>query len=165
MVNFLFTKGMRTENYITGFSVRMRMAQVNNMPEVAREVDLLNGAVALLGNTNYKNNLARRFAMNKVPVTSFLFGDDVSQSAKQIEDSEKLKFKFAPKKPPSTWSFTSSRARGFWGSQSHRSYARFQPYGLQRQETRGVQQQHFSTRQDSVPKIAKGLGQPRPRQQ
>lgn len=154
-----------------------KVAQVDDLSEVAREVDNLNGALALLGTANYKNNLARRFVMkreinskyahlcsSKVPVTSFLFGDDVSNSAKQIEDSEKLKFKFAPRKPLSTWSFTSSRGRGFWGAQPHRSFARFQPYGVQRQGTRGAPRQQFTTRQDSAPKNAKGRGQSRPRQ-
>ena len=102
---------------------------------------MLNGALALLGNATCKTNMARRFAMkreinqkyahlcsSKVPVTRFLFGDDVSQTAKQIEDSEKLKSKIAPKKFPSTWSFMGTRTRGYWGSASHRNFSsRFQP--------------------------------------
>ncbi|MPC51571.1 hypothetical protein E2C01_045420 [Portunus trituberculatus] len=75
-----------------------KVAQDKNLSEVAREVGVLNGALALMGNANYKNNLVRHFTMkhkinhkyahfcsSKVPVTCFLFDDDVSQSAKQIE--------------------------------------------------------------------------------
>ncbi|MPC35589.1 hypothetical protein E2C01_029014 [Portunus trituberculatus] len=40
-----------------------KVAQDGGLPEVARAVCVLNGALALLGNANYKSNLARRFAM------------------------------------------------------------------------------------------------------
>ncbi|MPC85682.1 hypothetical protein E2C01_080466 [Portunus trituberculatus] len=61
-----------------------------------------------LKNANYHNNLGRRFIIKseinprynhlcseKVSMKRFLFGDDVSQSAKTIEDSAKLKNKFS----------------------------------------------------------------------
>ncbi|MPC61306.1 hypothetical protein E2C01_055376 [Portunus trituberculatus] len=67
-------------------------------PEVAHEVGMFNGALSLLGNAYHKNNLARQFIIkheinqkyahlcsDKVPMT-LLFGDDVSLSAKHIED-------------------------------------------------------------------------------
>lgn len=74
-----------------------KVAQEENHPVVAQEVGKINGALALLGSANYRNtcNLARHFVMNreinhkfmhlctkKVPITRFLFGDDVSKSVK-----------------------------------------------------------------------------------
>ncbi|MPC54113.1 hypothetical protein E2C01_048020 [Portunus trituberculatus] len=153
-----------------------KVAQDEDLPEVAREVGVLNGALALLGNANYKN-LARRFAMkceinhkyahlcsSKVPITRFLFGDDVSQSAKQTEDSEKLKNKFIAKKLTSTWPFTGTRTRGYWGSPSHRSFSRYQPHG---QLWYGAKcaQWHYTTCQDSFLKNARSRGQHQPQQQ
>ncbi|MPC76917.1 hypothetical protein E2C01_071353 [Portunus trituberculatus] len=95
-----------------------------DLPEVAREVGVFNRALALLGNANYKNNLARRFAMkhkinhkcthfcsSKVPVTCFQFVGAVSQSAKQIKVQ-----KFIAKKLTSAWPLTETRPRGYRGS-------------------------------------------------
>ncbi|MPC93570.1 hypothetical protein E2C01_088703 [Portunus trituberculatus] len=72
-----------------------KVAQEEKHSVVAQEVGVLNGALALLGNVNFRNNLARRFVMKhelnqkfshlckeKVPMTRFLFGDDVSRSVK-----------------------------------------------------------------------------------
>lgn len=119
-----------------------KMAQDEGNAAIAQEVSLLNGALALLGNANHKNNIARRFVMkrelnqkyahlcsDKVPMSRLLFGDDVSLSAKQIEDSEKLKNKISVKKPASTWKFAGGRSRGFWGRPAHRGWSsRVQPY-------------------------------------
>ena len=79
------------------------VAQEDGHPVVAREVGMLNGALALLGNAHYKHNLARRFVLkreinhkyahlcsDKVPVTQLLVGGDVYHSAKQIEDAVNL---------------------------------------------------------------------------
>lgn len=68
---------------------------------VAHEKGMVNGALALLRHTNYKINLAGHFKIkreinpkyarlcsDKVLMTRFLFGDDVSQSARQIDESE-----------------------------------------------------------------------------
>ena len=85
---------------------------------LANRVDMLNGALALVGNANYRNNIARRLVIkkeinpkyahlctDKVPMTRQLFGDDVSTSAKQIEEADKLKFKIQQKRP-----FTAGRS-------------------------------------------------------
>ncbi|MPC69179.1 hypothetical protein E2C01_063394 [Portunus trituberculatus] len=48
---------------------------------------------------------------DKVPMTRLLFGDDVSQSAKHIEESKKLRSKIAPRKPLPTWKFGASKRR------------------------------------------------------
>ncbi|MPC55315.1 hypothetical protein E2C01_049247 [Portunus trituberculatus] len=79
-----------------------KVAQDVGNPVVVQEVGKINGALALLGHANHRTNLARHFIMrheinqkyahlcsDKVPMTRFLFGDDVSQSAKQIEETEK----------------------------------------------------------------------------
>lgn len=154
-----------------------KVAQDVDHPVVAREVGLISGALALLGNATYKNNLARRYVMkreinnkythlctDKVPVTRYLFGDDVSHSAKQIEETEKLRNKFMTKKLLSTWTFAAGRTRGYWGSTSARGAYRFQPYGQPRQGSRAAPR-HPTTRHDAGPKNAKGRGQHRPHQQ
>ena len=104
-----------------------QVAQESAHPVVEREVNNINGALALLGHANHKNNLARRFVLkkeinqkyshlcsDKLPMSRLLFGDDVSQSTRQIEESEKLKHKLAAKKTtPVPWRFTSGKSRGF----------------------------------------------------
>lgn len=68
-----------------------KVTQDEDRPMVVYEVGMINGALVLLGNANYKSNLASQFAKKreinhkythicseKVPVTCFLFGDDVS---------------------------------------------------------------------------------------
>ncbi|MPC55150.1 hypothetical protein E2C01_049081 [Portunus trituberculatus] len=110
----------------SGYGLRL-VAQEDDHPLVEQEVNRINGALALLGHANHKNNLVRRFVMkreinqkyshlcfDKWPMSCMLFGDDVSQSAKQIEDTEKLEHKFAAKKNPVPWRFTGGRSRGFW---------------------------------------------------
>lgn len=154
-----------------------KVAQGGGDPVVAQEIGRINGALALLGHATHRTNLARRLVLkreinqkyahlcsDKVPLTKFLFGDDVSQSAKQIEDAEKLKNKIAPKKNFFPWKPTSGRARSFWGKQGLRSQGqRFQPYTQQRWSYRGGQRQYLA-RQEVEPKNSKGRGHPRPRQ-
>ena len=154
-----------------------RVASDDGNSVVAHEVGMVNGALALLGNANHRNNLARRFVMkreinhkyshlcsDRVPMTRFLFGDDVSQSAKNIEDSEKLKHKISSKKPPSTWRFPGGKTRGLWSKAPHRGFSsRYQPYGLQRAAFRGSHRP-VMTRHDSETKNARSRGHPRPRQ-
>ncbi len=153
------------------------VAQESDHPAVVQEVGMINGALALLGHANHRLNLARRFLMkreinqkyshlcaDKVPMSRFLFGDDVSLSAKQIEDTEKLKNKFSLKKPAYPWKTTSGRSRGYWGRTWHRNSAmRFQPYGLQRSGARTGQRQ-LPARQDADSKNARSQGPQRPRQ-
>ncbi|MPC14374.1 hypothetical protein E2C01_007139 [Portunus trituberculatus] len=154
-----------------------KVAQDVGNSVVVQEVSKINGALAMLGHANYRTNLARRFIMkreinpkyshlcsDKVPMSRFLFGDDVSQSAKQIEETEKPKNKLATKKPLFPGKSSSSRPRSFWGKSTFWSHsARFQPYGQQRWGFRSGQRQHLA-RQDSDPKNAKGRGHQRPRQ-
>lgn len=153
-----------------------KVAEHTQNPIVAQEVGLINGALALLGNANYKNNLARRAVLKreinpkyahlcseKVPVTRFLFGDDVSQSTKQIEDAEKLRNKISGRKPASSWRAGSSRLRIPWARQTQRGFAsRFQPYGRQRPTFRG-NQRSSSLRADLESKNSKSRGTGRPR--
>ena len=153
------------------------VAQDEENPVVAQEVSLLNGAVALLGNANHKNNIARRFVMKrelnqkyahlcseKVPMTRFLFGDDVSLSAKQIEESEKLRNKISMKKPASAGKFAGSKSRGHWGRPAYRGWSsRFQPYVTTRPSHRSGMQSG-PPRQNLDPKNGKGRPQYKPRQ-
>ena len=70
---------------------------------LSKLIEHSNDVLALLGHTNKQINVARKDFLRKeinsdyshlcnptLPVTKFLFGDDVSQSAKQIEDCSKL---------------------------------------------------------------------------
>ena len=109
---------------IKSLAVLDKKAQDDNDGVLANHVDMLNGALALVGNANYRNNIARRLVIkkeinlkyahlcsDKVPMTRQLFGDDVSTSAKQIEEADKLKFKIQPQRP-----FTAGRPGfGRWG--------------------------------------------------
>ncbi|XP_045133115.1 uncharacterized protein LOC123517182 [Portunus trituberculatus] len=139
---------------------------------LAHEVGLLNGALALLGNAN----IARRFVMkrelnqkyaylcsDKVPISQCLFGDDVSLSAKQIEDTEKLKNKITMKKPVSAWKFAGGRSRGVWGRPAHRGWSsRVHPYVPSRPAFRSGLRSGPS-RQDTESKNGRGRSQYRPR--
>ncbi|MPC54448.1 hypothetical protein E2C01_048364 [Portunus trituberculatus] len=102
------------------------LAKEDDYPLVEQEVNRINGTLAFLGHANHKNNLVRRFVKkqeinhkcshlcsDKWLMSHMLFGNDVSQSAMQIEDTEKLKHKFAAKKNPVPWRFTGGRSRGF----------------------------------------------------
>ncbi|MPC71980.1 hypothetical protein E2C01_066272 [Portunus trituberculatus] len=105
-----------------------KVAQEVGNPVVVQEVNRINGALHMLGHANYRTNLARRFILkreinpkyshlcsDKVPMSHFLFGDDVSQSAKQIDEREKLKIKLVTKKPLFPGKSSNSRPRSFWG--------------------------------------------------
>lgn len=145
------------------------LAEREGNAKVAHEVSMLNGALALLGNANHRNNLARRSVMKreinfryvhlcseKVPITRFLFGDDVSQSAKQIEEAEKLRTKFAQKRPG--FPFKSTGKRGYWNKSAGKGfYTRFHPYGSQRFGTRAAPRQP-PPRQDGDSKNARSRG-------
>ncbi|XP_050706773.1 uncharacterized protein LOC126992160 [Eriocheir sinensis] len=153
-----------------------RIAQ-DGRPDVAHEVGMLNGALALLGHANHRNNLTRRFVIkreinqryshlcsDKVPMTRFVFGDDVSQSAKNIEDSEKLKTKIIMKKPLPTWKFGAGKVRGSFGKFPYKGLAsRFHPYGQRTYGHRSDHRQPYS-RQGSEAKNSRGRGRSNPRQ-
>ena len=114
-------------------AVSDKVAHEENNPIVANEVAKLNGALALLGNANYRNNLTRRHVIkrdinpkyshlcsDKAPVTGLLFGDDLSQATRQIEEAERLKSKFTTKKRSTFWTpisgrFGGVRQRSFFG--------------------------------------------------
>ncbi|MPC54872.1 hypothetical protein E2C01_048800 [Portunus trituberculatus] len=138
-----------------------KIAQIGQ-PDVAHEVGMLNGGLALLGNTNHKNNLAHRFIIkrkinqkyahlcsDKMPMTHLLFDDDVSQSAKHTEESEMLKSKIVTRKPLPTWKFGASKFRGSSGNMPYIGFmSRFHPYG----------QWTFGHRQGSEAKHSRGRG-------
>lgn len=76
--------------------------------------------------------------IEKVLMTLFLFRYDVSQSVKQIEESEKPKNKFSFKNKAPTWHFPAGRTRSFSGKPCFRGFSsRFQPFGLQTLAFRG----------------------------
>ncbi|MPC78799.1 hypothetical protein E2C01_073297 [Portunus trituberculatus] len=73
---------------------------------------MLNGALELLGNAHYRNNLTHRNVIKrdinpkyshlctyKAPMTGLLFGDDLPQATRKIEEAERLKSKFTCKRP------------------------------------------------------------------
>lgn len=131
------------------------VAEQEGNTKVAHEVSMVNAALALLGNANHRNNLARRFVMkreinykyvhlcsDKVPITRFLFGDDVSQSARQIEETEKLRSKFSLRKPAPPFKSTVKRLGGYWYKSAGRGiHTSFRPYGLQRLGPRAAPRQ------------------------
>ncbi|MPC70970.1 hypothetical protein E2C01_065236 [Portunus trituberculatus] len=108
----------------------------------------------------------REGSQDKVPMTRYLFGDDVSQSARQTEESEKLRNKIAPKKSFSSWKsatgkFSGTKARRFLGRNPYRGFStRFHSYGHRRV---GFTRQSFS-RQENEPKNTRGWGHSNPRQ-
>lgn len=77
--------------------------QTENAKEMGALVDSCNDALSLLGHANFQTNMARRdflkpelkreyghLCTHSIPYTSELFGDDVSKTAKEIEDCAKL---------------------------------------------------------------------------
>ncbi|XP_071532017.1 uncharacterized protein [Panulirus ornatus] len=143
-----------------------KIAQTSQ-PDVAQEVGMLNGALALLGHANHKNNLARRFIIkreinhkyahlcsDKVPMTRLLFGDDVSLSAKHIEESEKLRSKIVPRKPLSTSKFGPGKFRGSSGRLPYRGFMiRFHPCGQRTHGPRSEHRQSFSRQGPETKKL------------
>ena len=139
---------------VKSLTVLDNFAQEEGNSVVAREVGLLNGALALLGNANHRNNLARRFIIkreinqkcahlcsDKAPMTRFLFSDDVSQSARQIEEADRLKGKFSNRRPSTggrLGAFRSATGRPFQSQALPRGFsARFHPYGQRRSSSTG----------------------------
>lgn len=135
--------------------------------DVAHEIGMFNDALALLGHANHRNNMTLRFIIkreinqkyfhlcsDKVPITRLLFGNDVSQSAKNTEDSEKLRNKITMKKPLPTRKFGAGKVRGSFGKSLYKGFAsRFHPYG---QKTYGHRSYHRqpNSRQGSEVKIS-----------
>lgn len=147
---------------------------------IANEVAMLNGALALLGNAHYRNNLNRRHIIkrdinpkyshlcaDKAPVTGLLFGDDLSQANRNIEEAERLKTKFTFKKPTS-WTASSGRFGGgkqcnFFAKASSRGFpSRYQPYGFRRMPSSGEHRRSYPA-QAWTTKNARGRGQHNPR--
>ncbi|MPC52837.1 hypothetical protein E2C01_046716 [Portunus trituberculatus] len=101
-------------------------------------------------------------------MTQLLFGDDISQSAKQIEEAEKLRSKFSSKKHHPFWTFGSRqpggvRPRGFFGKTPFRgSSLRYHPYG-QRRGSPGGDSQHTTPRPASMSKNSRGRRHSNPR--
>jgi len=71
-------------------------------------LDGCNDALALMGHANYQVNMTRRdllrpelkreyshLCTHSLPVTKELFGDDISKTAREIEDSAKIGFKMS----------------------------------------------------------------------
>ena len=164
---------------IKSLTVLDKVTQDDGHAAVAREVTMINGALALLSNTNFHNNLTRQHIIkqeinqkyshlcsDKVPMTRLLFGDDISQSTKQIEEAEKLKNKISTKKTFSPWKFGANlvggKPRGFFGKTPFRGFSsRFHPYGQHRADAKGEQRLSYP-RHDSASKNFRGRGHSNP---
>ncbi|MPC89060.1 hypothetical protein E2C01_083988 [Portunus trituberculatus] len=96
-------------------------------------------------------------------MTQFLFGDDVSKSVKQIEESVKLKSTITAKKPSFSWCFLGGKTRGSGHSVLARGFSfRFQPYGFRRPAFRGAQRtSQVSHNADSKNARSRGTFKPR----
>lgn len=158
-----------------------KVARDEELNVVAQEVAKLNAALALLGNAHYRQNLTRRtiirrdinqkyahLCSEKAPLTGLLFGEDLSQAAKQIEEADKLKAKFSTKKRTPFWSstygrFGGGRQRGYFGKVPSRggSY-RFQPYEPRRGAT-GRDARPYYPGPAATSKNSRGRGQYPPR--
>ncbi|MPC59659.1 hypothetical protein E2C01_053683 [Portunus trituberculatus] len=122
-----------------------KVARDGELNVMAQEVAKLNGA--LLGNAHYRHNLTRRTIISrdinpkyshlcseKAPLTGLLFGEDLSQTAKQIEEADRLRGKFSTKECSPFWSstygrFGGGRQWGYFGKVPSRGgSSRFQPY-------------------------------------
>ncbi|MPC73746.1 hypothetical protein E2C01_068083 [Portunus trituberculatus] len=169
MVNFVFENGLHEEDH------KAILAQEEKHSVVAQEVGVLNDALALLGNANFRNNLAQWYVMKrelnqkfshlcteKVPMTRFLFGDDISKSVKQIEESAKLKSTITAKKTSFPWRLPGNRTRGSGPGAAYRRFSScFQPYGFQNCGLRDGPLVSPGFR-DMPPKNAKSRGGSRP---
>ncbi|MPC77650.1 hypothetical protein E2C01_072109 [Portunus trituberculatus] len=141
---------------VKSLTVLDKVAHDDNLPVVAQEVAKLNGALALLGNAHYWNNLTRHHVIkrdinpkysylcsDKAPMTGLLFGNDLSQTTRQIEEADRLKSKFISKKRSTFWTsntgrFSGGRQRGFFGKAPSRGFSsKFQPYDSHRSTVRG----------------------------
>ncbi|MPC73514.1 hypothetical protein E2C01_067846 [Portunus trituberculatus] len=71
-------------------------------------------------------------------MTGLLFGDDLSQATRKIEEAERLKSKFTCKKPSRFWTSSSDRFGGgkqqnFFAKAPSRGFSsRYQPYRFHR---------------------------------
>ncbi|KAK3095831.1 hypothetical protein FSP39_019712 [Pinctada imbricata] len=94
--------------------------------EVDQLIDLCNDSLALFGHANHQLNMTRRdlikpemrygyghLCASSVPYTKWLFGDDVSKKAKEIEDCSKIAYKIQH----NTRGY-SSRGRGYMRGRS-----------------------------------------------
>lgn len=158
---------LRAASIITKSLVNLdKVAREEHNPVVAQEVNLINGAMALLGHANVRNNINRRFVMkrelnqkfshlctDKVPMSRFLFGDDISKSVRQIEESAKLRSTITAKRQTFPWRLP-GKTRGF--------SSRFQPYGFKKPAFRSGQRSSQSSRYPE-PKNARGRGYSKPR--
>ena len=81
----------------------LKLKKRKTLDEFDNVIDECNDVLALLGHTNRQINLARRdfirselnseythLCAHTQPYTTFLFGDDVSKTAKDIEDCSKI---------------------------------------------------------------------------
>ena len=147
---------------------------------IANEVAKLNGALALLGNAHHRNNLTRRHIIkrdinkkyshlcaDKAPMTGLLFGDDLSQATKNIEEADRLKTKFTVKKTTpwtaSSGRFGGSKQRNFFAKASSRGFSsRYQPYGFRKMNYSGENRRTYPA-QAWTTKNVRGRGQHNPR--
>lgn len=166
---------------VKSLTVLDKVANEEENPVVAQEVAMLNGALALLGNAHYRNNLTRRHVIkrdinhkyshlctDKTPTTGLLFGDDISQATKEIDEAERLKSKFTSKRHSTSWTssnsrFGGSKPRNFFGKAPSRGFSyRYQPYGLRGTTTRSDPKRNYPP-QASTSKNLRGRGQHIPR--
>lgn len=166
---------------VKSLTVLDKVASDEDQPVVAKEVAMLNGALALLGNANYRNNVARRHVIkkdinpkyahlcaDKAPITGLLFGDDIAQATKNIEEADKLKSKFACRKTSYPWHSNSSRFGGgrqrkFFAKAPSRGFSsRFQPYGARRTNTGGEARRSYPGQAGTSKNLrSRGLYNPR----
>ena len=165
---------------VKSLTVLDKVARDEEHQIIANEVAMLNGALALLGNAHYRNNLTRRHIIkrdinpkyshlcaDKAPMTGLLFGDDLSQATRNIEEAERLKTKFFFKKPTS-WTasrgrFGGGQQRNFFAKASSRGFtARYQPYGFRRMPSSGEQRRSYPA-QAGTTKNVRGRGLQNPR--
>lgn len=166
---------------VKSLTVLDKFANEGENQVIGHEVAMLNGALGLLGHANFKNNMNRRYFIkreinhkyahlctDKTPMTCLLFGDDLTQATKQIEEAERLKNKFTTKKPfhfgaPTLGKFSGGKQRGFFGRSSFRGMAtRFKPYGLSKPATRG-DSRPYHPRGNYSSKNSRGRGHYNPR--
>ncbi|MPC18298.1 hypothetical protein E2C01_011177 [Portunus trituberculatus] len=166
---------------VKSLTVLDKVAHDDNLPVVAQEVAKLNGTLALLGNAHYRNNLTRRHVIKrdinlkyshlcsyKAPMTGLLFGDDLSQATRQIEEADRLKSKFTSKKRSTFWTsnagrFSGGHQRSFFGKAPSRGFSSsFQPYDSRRSTVRVDLRRSYPS-VASTSKNLRGCGQHNPR--
>ncbi|XP_063884456.1 uncharacterized protein LOC135113218 isoform X2 [Scylla paramamosain] len=167
---------------VKSLTVLDKFANEEQNQVIGQEVAMLNGALGLLGHANFKLNMNRRFFLkreinqkyahlctDKTPATGLLFGDDLTQATKQIEEAERLKNKFTHKKTshfgaPGLGKLSGGKQHGFFGKPAFRGMStRFKPYGLHKPATRGDGRPSYH-RGNSSSKNPRGRGHYNPRQ-